>query len=76
MDGDGKRKLDEKGRPKPKTSHSLHPVPFIVFDPLFQGEYKPASGDRPGLSNIAATCIQLLGYEPPKDYDGSLIKFI
>jgi len=76
LDGDGNPKLDEKGKPKPKTSHSLNPVPFIIFDPLFQGEYRLASGDRPGLSNIAATCIQLLGYEPPKDYDCSLIKFI
>ena len=68
--------LDEDGKPKPKMSHTLNPVPFIVYDPLFQGEYRLAGVAKPGLSNIAATCIQLLGYRPPDDYDASLIAFV
>jgi 2,3-bisphosphoglycerate-independent phosphoglycerate mutase len=29
-----------------------------------------------GLSNIAATLLNLLGYEKPQDYDPSLIEFL
>ena len=76
LDKDGKPKLDEDGKPKPKTSHTLNPVPFIVYDPLFEGEYQLTGVAKPGLSNIAATCIQLLGYRPPDDYDASLIAFV
>ena len=76
LDKDGKPKLGEEGKPKPKTSHTLNPVPFIIYDPLFQGEYRLASVAKPGLSNIAATCIQLVGYSPPDDYDTSLIAFV
>lgn len=75
LEADGKPKLNEEGEPKPKTSHSLNPVPFIIFDPSFQGEYRLVSLDDGGLSNIAATCIHLLGYEPPEDYDRSLVEF-
>jgi len=76
IDNNGKPKLDDKGRPKPKTSHSLNPVPFIIFDPQFRGEYRLVSVENPGLSHIAATCIQLLGYEPPEDYEASLIELV
>ncbi|MBQ7730605.1 MAG: 2,3-bisphosphoglycerate-independent phosphoglycerate mutase, partial [Lentisphaeria bacterium] len=36
---DGSVKLDKNGNPKRKTSHSLNPVPAILFDPEYQGEY-------------------------------------
>ena len=75
LDGKGNPKLDEAGRPKPKTAHTLNPVPFIIYDPGFQGEYRLNATEKAGLSNIAATCIQLLGYQPPEDYDPSLITF-
>jgi 2,3-bisphosphoglycerate-independent phosphoglycerate mutase len=75
--GDVSRKAD--GTPKAKTSHSLNPVPCIVYDPGFRGEYpaKPGEGDLNeglGISSIAAACIQLLGYVPPADYDKSVLK--
>ena len=75
LDKNGKPLLDKNGKPKPKTSHTLNPVPFIIFDPLFNGEYHLASLNKRGLSNIAATAIQLLGYQPPDYYDPSLIEF-
>ncbi|MDR0636924.1 MAG: 2,3-bisphosphoglycerate-independent phosphoglycerate mutase [Treponema sp.] len=69
------RKAD--GTPKPKTSHSLNPVPCIVYDPACQGEYdQSALNEGLGISSIAATCIDLLGYIPPADYDKSVLKFI
>ena len=73
LDKNGEPVIDRCGNPKPKTSHTLNPVPFLIFDPLLQGEYKLAHVEKPGLSNVAATCIQLLGYIPPDDYDESLV---
>lgn len=75
LDKDGNPILNENGQVKPKTSHSLNPVPFVIFDPLFQNEYRLSFPENAGLSHVAATCIRLLGYEPPGDYDASLIKF-
>lgn len=65
------RKSD--GSPKAKTSHSLNPVPGIVFDPAYQGEYKKALKEGLGISSLAATCIELLGYKAPADYDQSIL---
>jgi 2,3-bisphosphoglycerate-independent phosphoglycerate mutase len=65
----------DDGSPKPKTSHSLNPVPCIVYDPAYQGEYdQSALNEGLGISSIAATCIDLLGYIPPADYDKSVLK--
>ncbi len=75
-DKNGNPVLGKDGRPKPKTSHTLNPVPFIIYDPLFNGEYKLRNLENRGLSNIASTCIMLLGFEPPDFYDPSLIEFV
>jgi 2,3-bisphosphoglycerate-independent phosphoglycerate mutase len=67
--------LKDDGTPKPKTSHSLNPVPCIIYDPACQGEYdQSALNEGLGISSIAATCIDLLGYIPPADYDKSVLK--
>jgi 2,3-bisphosphoglycerate-independent phosphoglycerate mutase len=73
------RKSD--GSPKAKTSHSLNPVPCVVYDPGFQGEYlaEPKEGalnEGLGISSLAATGIELLGYVPPADYDKSVLKLL
>ena len=70
--------LKKDGSPKSKTSHSLNPVPCIVYDPENKGEYDAAPGEGSlneglGISSIAATCMQLLGYVPPADYDESVL---
>jgi 2,3-bisphosphoglycerate-independent phosphoglycerate mutase len=72
------RKAD--GSPKAKTSHSLNPVPCVVYDPEYKGEYPRTAGEGSlneglGISSIAASCIQLLGYVPPEDYDKSVLNF-
>ena len=72
----GKVITDESGRPKAKTSHTLNPVPFIIYDPAYQNEYRLKSNLEAGLSNIAATTLELLGYVPPDDYDESMIEFV
>ncbi|MFZ1289053.1 MAG: 2,3-bisphosphoglycerate-independent phosphoglycerate mutase [Melioribacteraceae bacterium] len=65
-----------KGIRTPKTAHTLNPVPFIIYDPNFNGEYKMAEIDTPGLTNIAGTILNLLGYENVDDYDKSLIEIL
>jgi 2,3-bisphosphoglycerate-independent phosphoglycerate mutase len=71
--GEVVRKPD--GSPKSKTSHSLNPVPCIVYDPDCRGEYaKDSLNEGLGISSIAATCIELLGYLPPEDYDKTVLK--
>ena len=66
--------IDKKGTKSVKTAHSLNPVPFVIYDPLYRGEYRMADIPEKGLSNIAATLLNLLGYEKPDDYDPSLIE--
>ncbi len=69
----------EDGTYKAKTSHSLNPVPAVIYDPEYKGEYpaKPGEGslvEGLGISSLAATCIKLLGFVPPEDYDPSIVK--
>ncbi len=63
----------KNGKKTVMTSHSLNPVPFAIIDPAHQGEYTMADLKKRGLSNVAATLINLLGYEAPEDYDPTLI---
>ena len=74
-DKKGNVKLDAEGNPCRKTSHSLNPVPCIIYDPESKGEYKPELRDGLGISSLAATCIELLGYKAPADYDPAVIQF-
>jgi len=68
--------IDKKGAKSVKTAHTLNPVPFIIYDPLYQGEYRMADIKEKGLSNVAATLLNLLGYEKPEEYDPSLIEIV
>jgi 2,3-bisphosphoglycerate-independent phosphoglycerate mutase len=67
-------KLDDEGKCKPKTAHSLNPVPAIVFDPSGVSNVRKADVADAGVANLAATCITLLGYEPPADYTPSIVE--
>jgi 2,3-bisphosphoglycerate-independent phosphoglycerate mutase len=65
----------KEGKRIVKTAHTLNPVPLIVYDPGYAGEYALRTDvEGAGLSNIAATVFRLLGWEPPHDYDPSLIE--
>jgi 2,3-bisphosphoglycerate-independent phosphoglycerate mutase len=69
----------EDGSPKAKTSHSLNPVPCVIYDPEYRGEYvnEPAEGalfEGLVISTNAATCMQLQGNVPPADYDRPVLK--
>jgi len=70
----GELKLDDEGKCKPKTAHSLNPVPAIVYDPSGVSNVRKADVADAGIANLAATCITLLGYEPPADYTPSIVE--
>ena len=67
--------ISKAGRKQVSTAHSLNPVPCIIVDSGFQGEYEMANIPGQGLANVAATLLNLLGFEAPKEYAASLIKF-
>ncbi len=58
----------------PKTSHTLNPAPFCILDSRPRPPYRPAALANPGLANVAATLLNLLGFEKPGDYEPSLIE--
>lgn len=60
-----------------KTAHTCNPVMFNILDSGYSNEYVMKDNlEDPGLGNVAATILNLLGYEKPPDYLPSLIKFI
>lgn len=66
---------DADGNPVPLTSHTLNRVPCWLYDPTGKMPWKLDDSVEPKrLSNIAATVIEILGYEAPADYDKSLVK--
>ena len=65
--------LDKDGNPKAKTSHSLNPVPCVIYDPEGKGEYEKSLVEGLGISSLTATCLDLLGFVPPADYDRSVL---
>ena len=74
LDKKGNVKYDKDGNTKSKTSHTLNPVPCIIYDNYTADKYRVATeGQGFGLSNVAATTVTLLGYEPPAMWDSSIV---
>ena len=68
-------KTNKDGSYKAKTSHTLNPVPCIIYDATGEGRISvKADNGQFGLSNVAATVVNLLGYEAPDMWDESLIE--
>lgn len=70
----GKAKTESSGRIKAKTSHTLSKVPFIIYDTVNEGKYQLKNGEF-GLANIAASVVNLLGYEAPDIWEKSMLEF-
>ena len=70
----GMPKADKNGNFKSKTSHTLNPVPCIIYNNVCADAYtvKEDKGQF-GLSNVAATMVNLMGYEAPAMWDESII---
>ena len=75
VDKNGNLKLDKNGKAKAKTSHTLNPVPCIFYDNFYADKYTvKADEGQFGLSNVAATMVNLMGYEAPQMWDESIIE--
>lgn len=63
---------DAAGRPQPRTSHTLAPVPFLVVDPT--GTHDVCrSVVAPGIASVAASVVSCLGLPVPADWEPSLV---
>jgi 2,3-bisphosphoglycerate-independent phosphoglycerate mutase len=69
--GDFKR--DAAGHLKSKTSHTLNAVPCYIYTPGNDSLALDPRLKKPGIANIAATTLQLLGYERPEGYEPSIL---
>lgn len=77
LDKKGEVKRDAEGRTKAKTSHTLNPVPFVLVSKETDPGYRLRQDlETAGLSNLAATILNLLGFEAPEEYDPSLIEAV
>ncbi len=75
LDKKGAVKCNKDGSPKAKTSHTLNPVPCIIYDNFYTDAYTvKAQKETFGLSDVAATTVNMLGYEAPSMWDESLIE--
>ena len=75
LDKKGMPKQNKDGSYKAKTSHTLNPVPFIIYDNYYSDKYTvKADNGEFGLSNVAATCVNFLGYEAPNMWDASIVE--
>ena len=74
LDKAGNPKVDKDGNYKSKTSHTLNPVPCIIYDNFGADNYDIKKSDSYGLSNVAATLVNLMGYEAPDFWDESMIR--
>ena len=71
----GAPKANKDGSFKAKTSHTLNPVPFIIYDNFTADKYTVKLGREDfGLSAVAATTVNMLGYEAPEIWDESMIE--
>ncbi len=66
---------EKSGERVPFTSHTLSPVPFVIHDPGHDGDYAMEPPEDAGLSHVAATVLNLLGFSAPDDYQPSLLSF-
>lgn len=68
-------KVGKDGKYKPKTSHTLNRVPCIIYDNHYSDKYTvKADEGKFGLSDVAATMVNLMGYKAPSMWDESLIE--
>ncbi len=65
---------NKDGSYKAKTAHTLNPVPLILYDNVSGGKLGLKQRETAGLSNIAATVANLLGFEKHAKWDDSLLE--
>src|SRR5262249_9771418 len=63
---------DSEGRAQGKTSHPPPPRPLSRYAPRAKPAVDPGAR-APGLANLAATALALMGWQAPRDYAPSLL---
>ncbi len=71
----GQPKTNPNSTIKAKTSHTLNPVPLIYYDNQSNGSIVLRQGNDYGLSNVAASVANLLGYDAAEMWDDSMLEF-
>ncbi len=66
--------VNKDGTFKAKTAHTLNPVPLILYDNVSGGKLGLKQTEQAGLSNLAATIANLLGFEKHAKWDESLLE--
>lgn len=73
----GEPALDKSGNIQILTSHTLEPVPIAIGGPgLAPGVRFRSDVPSGGLANVAATVMNLHGFEAPSDYETTLIEVV
>lgn len=74
----GQPKAGKDGHFKSKTSHTLNPVPCFIYDHTEAQKHYKVKEDKGtfGLSDVAATMVNLMGYQAPAMWDESLIEIL
>lgn len=65
---------EKKGVRTAMVAHTKNPVPFIVKDFSKVNLFSLSRVQEPGLANVAATVLNLLGFLAPEDYEPALLQ--
>jgi 2,3-bisphosphoglycerate-independent phosphoglycerate mutase len=71
----GEPKKNPDGSFAAKTSHTLNPVPCIFYDNQTRDSLIVRPDPDLGLGNLAATIVNLLGFEAPEAWDRGILEF-
>lgn len=63
---------EKNGKREPHVAHTLNPVPFVIKDFSGANAWRMNAVEAPGLGNVAATLVTLLGFTPPSVFDPPL----
>jgi 2,3-bisphosphoglycerate-independent phosphoglycerate mutase len=70
----GAFQITAQGVREAKTSHTLNPVPCHLYHPSAPQRFQFRNEiSKPGLANVTATILNLLGYQAPEGYEASLV---
>ncbi|XP_043706082.1 2,3-bisphosphoglycerate-independent phosphoglycerate mutase-like isoform X1 [Telopea speciosissima] len=72
----GEPLFDKDGNIQILTSHTLQPVPIAIGGPGLQPGVRFRNVPNGGLANVAATVMNLHGFEAPSDYEPTLIEVV
>lgn len=64
---------EKNGERTAMVAHTKNPVPFIIQDYSGMNRFVLSNVEDAGLANVAATVLNLLGFEAPGDFESSLI---